>query len=97
MEIAKNEIRIDVRSNPQLKEFFARKADGESCTLEITFRKKSQNDDAVTGIVRKIAPEGYEPTSPEEPKEVEPSGEEPVMVVIAGGPAKAPKAEAAYA
>ena len=88
-----NQIRIDLRGNPQLKEYFTRKPDGHSCTVEITFDKSTITSDGILlGVMTSIAPEGYEEPATSEgtkPKtEVEPDAEEPVMVMIEGGPKK---------
>ena len=95
-----NEIRIDLRGNPQLKEYFTRKPDGHSCTVEITFTKSTITADGVMlGVMKSIAPEGYEaPVTAEggKPKtEVEPDAEEPVMVMIEGGTKKKEEEEPA--
>lgn len=82
----KNSIRIDVGSNPELKDYFSRKPDGEKCELEIVMIKEGMTGDAVEGSVIAIAPEDYEvPGSAEGPPgEVKPDGEEPVMVLVGG-------------
>ncbi len=85
MEIAKNEIRIDVRNNPKLAEYFSRKDDGDKCTLEIKLTKTTQTEDAIIGTVDSISPEGYKEKDPETgktEKEYEPSADDSVMVEI---------------
>lgn len=89
MDTPLNEIRIDCRGNPQLREYFARKEDGHECETKIRFKKTTMTSDGVLiGVMNRIEPEGYE--SPvgsdggKPKKEVEPDATEPVMVMIAG-------------
>lgn len=87
MEIAKNEIRIDVRNNPKLKEYFSRKEPGDKCTIEIDMVVRAQTEDAVIGTVESMAPSGYKEKDPETgktEKEIEPSADDSLMVDISG-------------
>lgn len=85
-EPTKNEIRLDLRSNPGLLEHFTRKKAGESCTVEITFDKKDISaEGVVTGIMTDIAIDGYEPSEPDS-KEAVPSETKPVAVDVYPAP-----------
>jgi hypothetical protein len=87
METPLNEIRIDCRGNPKLREYFARKEDGHECTTSIRFKKTTMTADGILiGVMNKIEPEGYEETGGSDggkPRdEVEPDASEPVNVLI---------------
>lgn len=85
MEIAKNELRIDLRANAKLKEIYSRMADGEKGKIEIEFVKKSMTGEAMIATIESIAPSGYsekDPVTGEKEKDVDASTEEPMMVEI---------------
>lgn len=91
---AKNLIKIDVGSNPKLKDYFSRLEDGHVCRLEIEFSKTGMSGDMIEGSVSTISPEDYEeeaaPVSREEKpgNDVGVNDKEPVMVSVGppGGP-----------
>lgn len=88
MEIAKNEIRIDLRASDKLRAHFAALPDGEYFTLEIKAKKTSMTDDAVIGAIDHIAPKGFsnrDAESDEDENEVEPKPSEPLMVEVYSG------------
>lgn len=85
----KNLIRIDLGSNPELKDYFSRLPDGHVCKLEIEFSKTGMSGDMVEGSVQSIAPDDYEPPESQEKEpggEVKPDDKSPVMVLIGAGP-----------
>lgn len=85
MEIAKNEIRIDLRASDKLRAHFSAMQDGDEFTLEIKAKKRSMTDDAVIGAIDHIAPKGFsdrDAESGEDEKEVEPKPGEPLMVEV---------------
>lgn len=101
METPLNEIRIDCRGNPQLREYFTRKEDGHSCTTSITFKKTTMTADGILiGVMNKIEPEGYEETGGSDggkpKKEIEPDASEPVMVMMETKKSNKTEPEAAY-
>lgn len=86
METPQNEIVIDVRLNPKLREFLSKIADGDEGEFEeLRFRRKSMTEETFRGVILGISLQGYQPP-PGEPAELEPAPGEGVAINISGPP-----------
>lgn len=87
----KNTFRVDTSGNAELKDYFARKKPGHSCTLSVTFVLTETTPDGVTGKIKEIELPGDEDY---EEETVTPTGETPVSMMAEG---KMPMMNKAYA
>jgi hypothetical protein len=99
MDSKTNTLRLDFRDNPELKTLLGGLAPGDRVTLELELMAKSVDDESFEAVVEGIAVEGEE--SEDESAEpvsgsVEPTADEPVMVVMATKAAKKAKSKEPY-
>jgi hypothetical protein len=88
MDAPQNKLRIDVKQNPRLKEYFSKIPDGESFHIEVDGDKVVMTDEFVECSITSIGLDGYEPPEEEgEPGELVPAPDEGVSMEITG-PAK---------
>jgi hypothetical protein len=86
MQNMQNTFSIDFRQNDALREAFAGKKVGDRIKFEVDGNVVSLTNDGLTGSIKVIAPEGYEP--PPEPSAdetkagIEPDTTSPVAVLI---------------
>lgn len=82
-ESLQNMVEIDFTDNQELAAAFATKQVGDKCKVELEFMITEKETSGVKGKIESIAPEGYEPNSQDDKKEIEPDAKTaPVMVVI---------------
>lgn len=97
MDSKSNTLRLDFRDNPELQALLGGLSPGDRVTLELDLMAKSVDSESFEAVVENISVEGEE-TETEEGEttsasgEVEPTSDEPVMIVMAS---KAKKSKAA--
>lgn len=78
-----NNITINFAKNPELKEAFSMKKSGDTCSFTIKMQVNEQDENEVRGSIEVIELEEHK-----DEDAVEPSKDEPVMVVIAASKSK---------